>query len=172
MNGYCTHNISTLKFRSRIRDRRLLQQVKAQGPPKISRAYYKLQEIFRRYPTLVSSSKVFVCASAAEGPGGFMQAIVDERLRKVGDVSKDRVVGITLQEATDSLRLVGKRGREFLKKYMGKPIEVSTGGSDGNLLRGDVIKNFSKSDGSKIQSKIKKSGLLNELQQLVQSFSQ
>lgn len=99
----------------------------------VSRSYFKLWELIQDYQILHSSNKA-VIANLAEGPGGFMEAIINYRK----DID-DRLYGITL----DSINRYIPGWNKILEKYSDK-INITYG----NLyLKEDIMKyvnNFSK----------------------------
>ena len=59
----------------------------------ISRSYFKLWEMNKEFDIIDINRDKYVISTLAEGPGGFMQALINIR----GDNSKDHYYGITLE---------------------------------------------------------------------------
>ncbi len=104
-----------------------------------SRSYFKMWEILQDYNLLPSKTEKpsVRVACLAEGPGGFMEAIINYR-----ESLHDKVVGITLAPDNDIVPGWHKFERELSKKniYIRSCIEVTYG----NLYQVADIWNFAK----------------------------
>ena len=94
-------------------------------------------------------SNGLVSSNVAEGPGGFIQAIIYYRIihNKKEEYLKDKVYGISLKVDGhlnfDNENKVVKKFREvYESKY--KMLNISYGGDNGDLTKIDVIKNYVK----------------------------
>lgn len=83
----------------------------------ISRAYFKMWEILKTFPKLIdTAAKTFVCANLAEGPGGFIQAVMDYRDKYSGSSSAtDKFLAITLPSKSQSNE-IPQFDQSFVKK--------------------------------------------------------
>ena len=63
-------------------------------PDILSRAFYKLWEILTVFD--IASNKTLTCATLAEGPGGFVQAIIQYRKKYKFNVDNDKIFSITI----------------------------------------------------------------------------
>ena len=97
----------------------------------LSRSYFKLWEIISDFNLLVSSKQITVLC-LAEGPGGFMESIINYR-----NNPEDKINGITLKSSNKDIPGWTK-SKQFIKKHN---INI-TYGSDGtgNLYNIDNIK--------------------------------
>jgi len=112
-----------------------------------SRSYFKMWEILKDYDLLptVEESPAINVACLAEGPGGFMEAIINQRKSM-----KDNVIGITLPPNNEKIPGWHKLEKELVKKnrYIQKCLRVTYG----NLyLLPDILsfaKKFKECDGA------------------------
>jgi len=80
----------------------------------ISRAYYKMWEILKTFPKLIDiSDESFVCGNLAEGPGGFVQAIIDYREKYSKNSDNDKLHAITLKSGAQE---IPQFDQKFIKK--------------------------------------------------------
>lgn len=95
----------------------------------ISRSYFKMIEIFKTFFILEYLDKDPICTfHLAEGPGGFIEAIVNKR-----NNSSDKYYGMTLQSQSEQVP-GWKKSRKFLQKYKNVIIENGEDGT-GNLYK-------------------------------------
>ena len=114
----------------------------------LTRAYYKLWEIVDHFKLLDGNfSDGLVSSNVAEGPGGFIQAIIYYRAihNKKEEYLKDKVYGISLKVEGhlnfDNENKVVKKFREvYESKY--KILNISYGGDNGDLTKIDVIRTY------------------------------
>jgi len=117
--------------------------------PIFSRAYFKLWELIMETQLLKDFKEVpIIIANLAEGPGGFIQCLIDYRNKQNNSQwKKDHYYAITLKSTNESQQLDwewGKSSNYFTKKKKdGYNIELSYGNNTGNLLDIDNITAFS-----------------------------
>jgi len=103
----------------------------------ISRAYFKMWEILKVFTKLVNiEDKQFVSSNLAEGPGGFIQAILDYREKYSPNHAKDKFYGLTLP--SENTAVVPKFDQEFINKHSGKKLFIEYG----NLTVPSEIKGY------------------------------
>jgi 23S rRNA U2552 (ribose-2'-O)-methylase RlmE/FtsJ len=115
----------------------------------LSRAFYKMWEILKTFDLINHKDKSFRSANLAEGPGGFIQAIIYYRTKYNLLNKSNKMIGITLKEAeSKGLKFVSQNPiqQQFINKYMtqNKILDISYGNDDGNLNKINVIKNYAK----------------------------
>lgn len=100
------------EFYKKISGKRTIPKIEV-----INRAYFKMWEVLKTFSKLVDiKNEKFISANLAEGPGGFIQAILDYREKYAPKVSdNDRFHAITL-ESTDSA-VIPVFNKEFVKKH-------------------------------------------------------
>lgn len=103
----------------------------------LSRAYFKLFEILVDFD-LINHNKILDIASLAEGPGGFIEAIINYRKRI--HTKKDNLFGITLKSISKDIPGWNK-ARMFLKKNSNVSIHYGEDGT-GNLYNLENIIHF------------------------------
>lgn len=105
----------------------------------LSRSYFKLWEIINDF-NLISQTSPIKVAGLAEGPGGFIEAIVNYR-KKFKDIClHDKIYGITLRSLDKDIPGWNKASN-FLKKN--RHVEVSYGEDEtGNIYKIANIKHF------------------------------
>ena len=114
---------------SRVPNRRY--SVSRRNP--LSRSYFKLIEIMHTFPVLPAASAGGAGVSTfhlAEGPGGFIEAVVDHR-RASSDT--DTHVGMTLIDIDDDGVPGWRKSHETLLRHSGVRIEYGSDGT-GNIL--------------------------------------
>jgi 23S rRNA U2552 (ribose-2'-O)-methylase RlmE/FtsJ len=134
-----------------------------QKPKILSRAFYKLWEIFYYFDLINLQEKKFVSAHLAEGPGSFIQATMFFREMYSKDSKNDVYHGITLHgenEEDESLNLEReftdyyakeKPQRLFIHKtYDRKTSNDSKERDNGDLTKTKTIENFKKSVNTKV----------------------
>jgi len=98
----------------------------------LSRSYFKMVEIINTFDLFDGINKPIKCFHLAEGPGGFIEAFVNQRKRK-----DDAYIGMTLMDCKNDYNIPGwKKSNDFLTKNENVFIES---GSDntGNILSVD-----------------------------------
>ena len=105
----------------------------------LSRSYFKMWEILCEF-NLLNSSSPQNYATLAEGPGGFIEAIINFRKRK--NVFNDKIHAITLRSHNKDIP-GWKKGADFLKRHHNINISYGEDGS-GNLYNVENIKHFVK----------------------------
>lgn len=79
----------------------------------LSRSYFKMIEIINKYDLLSNTNNYIKTASLAEGPGGFMEAIYNYRVKN--NHYKDDIYGITLD--TKNKYIPGWKKLKNIKKF-------------------------------------------------------
>lgn len=77
----------------------------------LSRSYYKLIEIIAHYNLLDEFSQSITCFSFAEGPGGFIQALLERRNNKF-----DIYYGMTLTSTSQNAIPGWRKAKEFMSR--------------------------------------------------------
>jgi 23S rRNA U2552 (ribose-2'-O)-methylase RlmE/FtsJ len=135
-------------------------------PKELSRAYFKLWEILFKERLLPKSLEPMVCANIAEGPGGFIHALINYRkIYEHKDEVRNKYIAISLKEHSDrnnsGLESSSKHQegptfesykphiKEFMRKYKNnmKILNISYGNSkynDGDLNKLENIKAYAK----------------------------
>lgn len=117
---------------------------------KLTRAYYKLWEILHEYKVIPNKKKV-VFGGLAEGPGGFIQALVDYRhyIHKSG--KDDKIYAISLKnpkQESVAFSFGQKKIVNFINKYTKMGIlHINYGDkkiNDGNLNKVENVKSYAK----------------------------
>lgn len=120
---------------TRVPNKRPIAQYKP-----LSRSYFKMIEIIQHFRLLDPfHDRPMQTFHLAEGPGGFIEALVQSREKhNIGLAGKDRVVGMTLLNEADRTIPSWKKSQHFLRTHPNVFIEY---GEDG---RGDLlsIENF------------------------------
>lgn len=111
----------------------------------ISRAYFKMWEILKTFSKLVDTKKSnFICANLAEGPGGFIQAILDYREKySSGSAGDDKFYAITLPGDQTA---IPKFDKDFVKKHEGKKLFIKHGDLTNPKDVQEFIKKFTKNE--------------------------
>lgn len=106
----------------------------------LSRSYFKLWEIIHDF-NLINVNKPIKVAGLAEGPGGFIEAVINFRKKFKNTCKMDKVYGITLKSSDKDIPGWNKAGN-FLKKNPNISINYGADGT-GNIYNIDNIKEFS-----------------------------
>jgi 23S rRNA U2552 (ribose-2'-O)-methylase RlmE/FtsJ len=116
-NPYSLISISNSesKYASRITNIKL-NKISNVNPVPIGRAYYKLWEIMTEFE-LIPLNKSIISGNIAEGPGGFINALIDFRKKNGKEYESNKIFGITLTETVNHLVFESKHVKEFMKKY-------------------------------------------------------
>lgn len=107
----------------------------------LSRSYFKLWEIINDF-NLLNIDEPIKTAGLAEGPGGFIEAMINYRKKFKNYCSKDMVYGITLKSIDKDIPGWTKAGH-FLKKNANVKISYGKDGT-GNIYKLENIIEFSK----------------------------
>jgi 23S rRNA U2552 (ribose-2'-O)-methylase RlmE/FtsJ len=107
----------------------------------LSRSYFKLWEIIQDF-NLINNNTPIKVAGLAEGPGGFIEAVINFRKKFKNTCKIDEVYGITLKSSDKDIPGWNKAGN-FLKKNPNISINYGVDGT-GNIYNIDNIKAFSK----------------------------
>lgn len=107
----------------------------------LSRSYFKLWEIIQDF-NLINKTEPIKVAGLAEGPGGFIEAVINYRKKFKNTCRLDQVYGITLKSSDKDIPGWNKAGN-FLKKNKNISINYGVDGT-GNIYNIDNIKAFSK----------------------------
>jgi 23S rRNA U2552 (ribose-2'-O)-methylase RlmE/FtsJ len=102
----------------------------------LSRSYFKMMEIFDVFPYLLPANYQRPIASfhLAEGPGGFIEALVNLRKRRGGGGGgKDTYIGMTLSDSNDVGVPGWRKTQDFLRQHSNVKLEYGQDGT-GNLL--------------------------------------
>lgn len=117
------------------------------SPNPIGRAYYKLWEIMTEFD-LIPLDKSIKSGNIAEGPGGFINALIDYRKKNGKDWKSNKIFGITLINMNvPHLLFESNKVKEFMKKYRNdlNIITISKGADGtGNINKLENILEFSK----------------------------
>ena len=106
----------------------------------LSRSYFKLWEIIQDFNLININSPIKV-AGLAEGPGGFIEAIVNYRKKFKNICKQDKIYGITLKSCDKDIPGWNK-AHNFLKKNENVIVNYGKDGT-GNIYKLDNIKEFS-----------------------------
>lgn len=133
------------KKRKAIRTKKI-QSVNSHLIPR-SRSFFKMIEILDTYPQLLGSgSRILKVANLAEGPGGFMEAIL-LRIKQQG--RKCKMFAITLKTAETNTDFVDFMDSEWIKDNQKVTVKLSYGADGtGDLYQVKNIMNFAKSTGA------------------------
>lgn len=83
----------------------------------LSRAYFKLWELIYHFDLVPLDDAPLVSGHIAEGPGGFINALVDYRKKYAQDASQNKATGITLVDTVSSLKFQSPQTQEFMKRH-------------------------------------------------------
>jgi 23S rRNA U2552 (ribose-2'-O)-methylase RlmE/FtsJ len=96
--------------------------IKEDTPEILSRAFYKLWEILFLFG--VADKKVLTYAALAEGPGAFIQAVINYRQKLIGNISKDKIFGVTIHPEKGKYIEMGKQFLGFYNKQTPGLIQI------------------------------------------------
>lgn len=127
-------------------------------PEILSRAFYKLWEILYMFD--IANDKKLTCATLAEGPGGFVQAIIQYRKKYKFDINNDKIFSITIHPEKGKNIMMNKNFMGYYKKTNPNLIcpfktctkataKKYTGKSNGDLTEIKTINLFQKEIASK-----------------------
>jgi 23S rRNA U2552 (ribose-2'-O)-methylase RlmE/FtsJ len=127
-------------------------------PEILSRAFYKLWEILLVF-NIANNSKL-TCATLAEGPGGFVQAIIQYRKKYKFNINDDKIFSITIHPEKGNNILMNKKFMGYYKQTNPNLIcqfktctkntsKKYTGKSNGDLTEIKTINLFQKEIASK-----------------------
>lgn len=89
--------------------------LKDESPDILSRAFYKLWEILFLFD--LADQKELTFAALAEGPGAFIQAVINYRQKLGPGISKDKIFGVTIHPEKGKYI---EMGQQFLGYYKNK----------------------------------------------------
>ena len=107
----------------------------------LSRSYFKLWEIIQDF-NLINNSNPIKVAGLAEGPGGFIEAVINYRKKFKNTCKLDKVYGITLRSCDKDIPGWNKAAN-FLKKNENVSVHYGEDNT-GNIYNIDNIESFSK----------------------------
>lgn len=127
-------------------------------PDVLSRAFYKLWEILYMFD--IANNKNMTFATLAEGPGGFVQAIIQYRKKYKFDINNDKIFNITIHPEKGQNIMMNKTFMGYYKKNNPNLIcqfktctkntaKKYTGKSNGDLTELKTINLFQKEIASK-----------------------
>lgn len=105
----------------------------------LSRSYFKLWEIIQDF-NLINNTLPIKVAGLAEGPGGFIEAVVNYRKKFKNTCKQDRIYGITLRSCDKDIPGWNK-AHNFLKKNENVSVNYGKDGT-GNIYNTDNIDAF------------------------------
>ena len=88
--------------------------IKDDTPEILSRAFYKLWEILFLFN--IADKKELTYAALAEGPGAFIQAVINYRQKLGQGISKDKIFGVTIHPEKGKYIEMGKQFMGFYNK--------------------------------------------------------
>jgi len=90
--------------------------IKEDNPDILSRAFYKLWEILFLFG--VADKKKLNYAALAEGPGAFIQAVINYRQKLGSGISNDKIFGVTIHPEKGKYIEMGKQFTSFYNKQI------------------------------------------------------
>lgn len=90
--------------------------IKDDNPDILSRAFYKLWEILFLFG--VADQKDLTYAALAEGPGAFIQAVINYRQKLGSGISNDKIFGVTIHPEKGKYIEMGKQFMNFYNKQV------------------------------------------------------
>ena len=91
-------------------------------PRILSRAFYKLWEILFLFD--IADDKKMTVASLAEGPGAFIQAVIQYRKSLNFEIKKDKLFGVTIHPEKGNYIEMGKQFMSFYDKNYPKMLKI------------------------------------------------
>ncbi len=88
--------------------------IKEDTPEILSRAFYKLWEILFLFN--IADQKELTYAALAEGPGAFIQAVINYRQKLGSGISKDKIFGVTIHPEKGKFIEMGKQFMGYYNK--------------------------------------------------------
>lgn len=127
--------------------------IKNEDPKILSRAFYKMWEMLVLFE-LTSEDKL-TYAALAEGPGAFIQAVIEYRKKFTKNIKKDRLFGVTIHPEQGNFIEMGKQFMSYYKKkyprllkihktYSKDKIMKYSGRDNGDITQVKTISNFKK----------------------------
>lgn len=146
-NPYALLTISNITRRNIYKDTGVrVSSIPNLEPKELTRAYFKLWEMILEFDLLPKDGS-FVSGNIAEGPGGFINAVVDWRRKYGKDYESNKVFGITLVSHVESLLFESEIAQTFMKKYRNdlKIVTISKGANGtGDINKLENILDFKK----------------------------
>lgn len=96
--------------------------IKEDNPDILSRAFYKLWEILFLFD--VADKKDLTYAAIAEGPGAFIQAVINYRQKLDYGISNDKIFGITIHPEKEKYIEMGKQFTNFYNKQVSSLLNI------------------------------------------------
>lgn len=96
--------------------------IKEDNPDILSRAFYKLWEILFLFD--VADKKDLTYAALAEGPGAFIQAVINYRQKLDYGISNDKIFGITIHPEKGKYIEMGKQFTNFYNKQVSSLLNI------------------------------------------------
>ncbi len=122
-----------------------MTQIEVYGISKIkplSRAYFKLWELIYHFDLVPLLDRPLISGHIAEGPGGFINALVDYRKKYAKNASGNKATGITLVDTISALKFQSPQTQEFMKRHH-SIITISQGANGtGDINKIDNILEF------------------------------
>jgi 23S rRNA U2552 (ribose-2'-O)-methylase RlmE/FtsJ len=90
--------------------------IKEDNPDILSRAFYKLWEILFLFD--IADKKELSYAALAEGPGAFIQSVINYRQKLGSGISNDKIFGVTIHPEKGKYIEMGKQFMSFYNKQV------------------------------------------------------
>ncbi len=127
--------------------------IKEEAPEILSRAFYKMWEILFLFG--VADKKELTYAALAEGPGAFIQAVINYREKLGPGVSQDKIFGVTIHPEKGKYIEMGKQFLGFYNSHTPGLINIhetvstkeaksNTGKSNGDITQVKTVSIFKK----------------------------
>lgn len=95
---------------------KLYLSIKDDNPDILSRAFYKLWEILFLFD--IADKKELTYAALAEGPGAFIQAVINYRQKLGPGISNDKIFGVTIHPEKGKYIEMGQQFMNFYNKQV------------------------------------------------------
>jgi len=120
--------------------------IKDDNPDILSRAFYKLWEILFLFG--VADKKELTYAALAEGPGAFIQAVINYRQKLGSGISNDKIFGVTIHPEKGKYIEMGKQFMNFYNKQAPSLLNIH-----GTVSTAEASKHKAKDNGDITQVK-------------------
>jgi len=116
--------------------------IKEDAPEILSRAFYKMWEILFLFG--VADKKELTYAALAEGPGAFIQAVINYREKLGSGVSQDKIFGVTIHPEKGKFIEMGKQFLGFYNSHtpglinIHETVSTKKAKSHGTKTNGDI----------------------------------